>query len=47
MRGMPKRVLLEEGNGAGEGNRTLVASLGSWSIAIMLHPRKEEAECVR
>ena len=29
-----------EGAGAGEGNRTLVISLGSWSNAIIRHPRK-------
>ena len=26
-------------NGAGEGNRTLVSSLGSWRSTIELHPR--------
>ena len=26
-------------SGAGEGNRTLVISLGSWSNAIIRHPR--------
>ena len=26
-------------NGAGEGSRTLVASLGSWCITVMLHPQ--------
>ena len=25
-------------NGAGEGNRTLIASLEGWSFAIKLHP---------
>ena len=27
---------------AGEGNRTLVSSLGSWRSTIELHPRNEE-----
>ena len=30
-----------EGYGAGEGNRTLVVSLGSFCSAIELHPRFE------
>ena len=30
--------MLEQGSGAGEGNRTLVISLGSWSNAIIRHP---------
>ena len=29
-------------NGAGEENRTLVASLGSWSITILLRPRDDK-----
>ena len=33
------RVIFEEGTGAGEGNRTLVVSLGSFCSAIELHPR--------
>ena len=27
-------------NGAGEGNRTLIISLGSWSSTTELHPQK-------
>src|SRR5690606_22233922 len=30
------------GNGAGEGNRTLVSSLGSYSSTIELRPRRRE-----
>ena len=29
---------------AGEGNRTLVSSLGSWRSAIELHPQEEKEE---
>ena len=32
----------EGNNGAGEGNRTLVASLEDWSSAIELHPRNKK-----
>jgi hypothetical protein len=31
-------------NGAGEGNRTLVSSLGSWRSAIELHPHCQSHE---
>ena len=31
-----------EAVGAGEGNRTLVISLGSYSSTIELHPREDE-----
>ncbi len=30
-------------SGAGEGNRTLVASLEGWSFTTKLHPQNEEA----
>jgi hypothetical protein len=35
-------VVLLEGRGAGEGNRTLVCSLGSCRSAIELHPRADQ-----
>jgi hypothetical protein len=31
-----------ENGGAGEGNRTPVTSLGSWSSTIELHPRRQD-----
>lgn len=32
-------------NGAGEGNRTLASSLGSWRSAIELHPHGNRNNC--
>ncbi len=34
-------IMDDRKNQAGEGNRTLVSSLGSYSSAIELHPRRE------
>ena len=31
-------IALEKGIGAGEGNRTLIASLEGWSFTTKLHP---------
>ena len=37
-RAAPRLIFREAKNGAGEGNRTLVASLEGWSFTTKLHP---------